>query len=123
MDAASFLSVDYDGSPLLAVTSEKKFSVYRVIAKPHRHIIRHIDERRGKIVRAPIVDLYGYSFVLGDDDGSLRLDRIDHPLQPARLTEGSGPHPATWWKRSWKDVPLHDRYTDGDDQRAFEALF
>jgi hypothetical protein len=121
--AESFLSVDYDGSPLLAVTAEKKFSVYRVIAKPHRQIIRHLDDKRGKLVRAPIVDPYGYSFVLGEDDGSLRLDRIDHPLQPPRPTEVSGRPAEAWWKRSWKDRTLRDQDTDGEHQGEFETLF
>jgi hypothetical protein len=76
-DVTPFFSVDNDGTPLLALARDKKFTLYRVTAKPCPQVVRHMDERRGRLVRAPIVDSNGYSFVLREDDGWLRLDRLN----------------------------------------------
>src|SRR5205814_1803709 len=65
-----FLSVDNDGSVLLAVAGEVEFSLLRIGASPCRHLKR-LHRGVGRLVRRPIIDQGGYSFILQRVDGTL----------------------------------------------------
>jgi hypothetical protein len=73
----SFLSVDRDGSPLLALADDQRFALLRLRITPNGMAVGRARTERGKLVRAPIVDPFGYSFVLMAADGTLRVKRRD----------------------------------------------
>ena len=72
-----FLSVDRDGSPLLALADDSRFALFRLRMTPNGIAVGRVRTERGKLVRAPIVDAFGYSFVLMAADGTLRVKRRD----------------------------------------------
>lgn len=72
-----FLSVDRDGSALLALADDQRFVLVRLRIKPNGMVIGRIRAERGKLVRAPIVDRFGYSFILAAADGTLVVKRRD----------------------------------------------
>jgi hypothetical protein len=72
-----FLSVDHDGSPLLALTDGARFVLARLRKTPHGLAVGRVRTERGNLVRPPIVDAFGYSFVLMGADGTLRVKRRD----------------------------------------------
>ena len=71
----SFLSVDRDGSPLLALADDQRFALLHLRIKANGMAVGRTRTERGKLVRAPIVDPFGYSFVLMAADGTLRVKR------------------------------------------------
>ncbi len=82
-DATPFLSVDVDGSLLLAMASPKRYALARVrpqksalSGKPGALAVTRIQGQHGHLVRRPIVDRNGYSFVVEGDDGRTRVDRL-----------------------------------------------
>lgn len=72
-----FLSVDRDGSPLLALADHTRFALLRLRMTPNGIAVGRVRTEQGKLVRAPIVDAFGYSFVLMAADGTLRVKRRD----------------------------------------------
>jgi hypothetical protein len=70
-----FLSVDRDGSALLALADDKRFVLVRLRLTPNGTALGRVRTERGVLVRAPIVDEFGYSFVITAADGTLRVKR------------------------------------------------
>jgi hypothetical protein len=73
----AFLSVDRDGTPLLALASDASFALLRLRQKANGLAVGRVRTERGKLVRAPIVDDFGYSFVVAAANGNLRIKRRD----------------------------------------------
>jgi hypothetical protein len=72
----AFLSVDRDGAALLALAGEARFTILRLRSKSNGGlVVGRVRTERGKLVRAPIVDDSGYSFVVAAPDGGLRVRR------------------------------------------------
>lgn len=72
-----FLSVDRDGSLLLALADETRFSLLHLRMTPSGLAVERARAERGKLVRAPIVDAFGYSFIVVAADGTLGVKRRD----------------------------------------------
>lgn len=69
-----YLSVDNDGTILLAVAEPDVYRVYRVATTPCRTLER-MRGGRGHLVRPVVVDESGYSFILDGANQTLRLER------------------------------------------------
>jgi hypothetical protein len=76
-ERALFLSVDHDGSPLLALAGDTRFEVFHIRIRSSKITVGRVRTERGKLVRAPIVDPFGYSFVVEAADKTLRVKRRD----------------------------------------------
>lgn len=95
-----FLSVDRDGGVLLALADDDRFTLLRLEAHAGTVTVGRARSEKGKLVRAPIVDDNGYSFVVEEGDGSLRIIRR-RVLVPVACNDdrtddagaSHGPHP------------------------------
>ena len=136
-DVIPFLSVDRDGSPLLALAGEKRFAVYRVRTEPCREVKR-VEGGQGRLVRPPIVDPHGYSFILEKKSGTLDLERRYEKTVSARQREDDDER-ARSKDTSSRDraavvpgllrlpvitgLPLKSRCGDKDDDDELRGLF
>lgn len=120
-----FLSVDNDGSVLLAIAGDRDFSVYRVTTRPCRTLERILREK-GHLVRAPIADEAGYSFVLEGRNDSLKLDHR------RRANGDSDDDRRSCWPRAHHRAECRKlrcadsgmrRFCGSDDEQEFGRLF
>ncbi len=76
-ETTPFMSVDIDGSVLFAMARDKQFDLARVRTdRADRLVIEALQPVQGHLVRRPIIDQNGYSFVVTAPDGSLRIMRL-----------------------------------------------
>jgi hypothetical protein len=72
-----FLSVDHDGALLLTAVSPSGTVLTRITAEAQPHI-RVVRFEAAQLVRGPIIDDFGYSFILLQSDGTFSVERHSH---------------------------------------------
>jgi hypothetical protein len=63
---------------LLAIAGEERFSLFRLEDSEGHFRLRRLRSQRGRLVRRPIVDPNGVSFIVEAPNGGLRLKRVSH---------------------------------------------
>ncbi len=90
-----YLSVDRDGGVLVAAADEDGFALFHVGFSRNGVSVHRYRSERGRLVRAPIVDKGGYSFVLKDDTKGLIVVRRDRLVAVACENDKFGDDPET----------------------------
>ncbi len=86
-DLVPFFSVDRDGTVLLAVAGHDRFSLARLdVTGDGVLTAARLRTQRGHLVRRPIVDQDGYSFILGRPDQTVRISRFKS-LEPVECDD------------------------------------
>ena len=76
-DLRPYLSVDPQGAIVLTLAGERRFVSLRLEARRGRHNVSRVRTERGKLVRPPIFDEHGVSYVVERSGGTLGLVRRD----------------------------------------------
>lgn len=122
-----FLSVDRDGSILLALAREKRFTLHRISSAPCP-TLRRLRGGTGKLVRTPIVDARGYGFVFAGENESLRVER--RPVEAS--DDDDDDDRGRCWPRGRRADECRERrcgsretsrWRREDDERVFGGLF
>lgn len=121
----AYLSVDRDGSILLALARDNRFTLHRISSAPCP-TLRRLRGGTGKLVRSPIVDALGYTFVLAGENDSLRVEQ--RPVDDDDDDDDRG----RCWPRGHRGDECRERrcadretsrWCHEDDERAFGGLF